>query len=185
MSKNQERYPDFKDWVWRGWTSNKVVEIDTFIAENEAKERRFHVGTDSKEYGKKTLFATALVAHHSSQGGSILIHKDKMNAHLTKGEGLRHRLIMEAMRTLEVAWYLDQKIVEHTKVRLHVDVNDVLDFKSGQYKEELVGMIMGQGYTSYQDIERQPNKEIDDFERVVFWKPDAWAAQSVADRRTK
>jgi hypothetical protein len=38
---------------------------------------------------------------------------------------------------------------------------------------------MGQGYISYRDV-----KDHDNHPRIVFWKPDSWAAQSVADRVT-
>jgi predicted RNase H-related nuclease YkuK (DUF458 family) len=174
---NQHKYPEFKEWVWKSFSDHKkILNLEDFIIINYNKGRIFHVGTDSQVYGKKTVFATALVAHNRTQGGEIAIHKYK---DLMPYPALRPRLIMEAMITLEVSWYLDQILPANGKIRLHIDVNNELQFKSGQYKEELVGMIMGQGYISYRDV-----KDHDNHPRIVFWKPDSWAAQSVADRVT-
>ena len=181
--KNDYKYPEFKDWVWKSFSQpSKKIDINNFVKVNLERERNFHVGSDSKVRGSKVVFATALIAHNISCGGEIAIHKDIMRSFDTKdNHPLRQRLITEAMRTLEVAFYLDGILPEHVNIRLHVDVNNELKFKSGQYKEELVGMIMGQGYTSYKDI---LDKKFDDHSRIVFWKPDSWAATSVADRRT-
>lgn len=180
MSKNQHKYPEFDEWVWKSFSKpNKVLDLEDFIITNYDRGRIFHIGSDSQVYGKKTVFATAMVAHVTTQGGEIAIHRYK---DLMPYPALRPRLIMEAMRTLEAAWYLDSVLPPAGKIRLHVDVNNDVQFKSGQYKEQLVGMIMGQGYVSYRDIEAQ-RKQVEDFQRVVFWKPDSWAAQSVADRR--
>jgi predicted RNase H-related nuclease YkuK (DUF458 family) len=178
----QNQYPPFEEWAWKSFSNlNKKIDLENFIQVNYGRGRVFHVGTDSQVHNNKTVFATALVAHNNRLGGEIAIHKFKDR---TPYPSLRPRLIMEAMRTLEVAWYLDQKLPQDGKIRLHVDVNNDLKFKSGQYKEQLVGMIMGQGYVSYRDIEND-HKEVSDFQRVVFWKPDSWAAMKVADKHTK
>jgi len=175
----QNTYPSFSEWTWKSFSNpNKTIDVEKFLEVNYERGRIFHVGTDSQVYGEKTHFVTALIAHIQTGGGEIAIHKykDKMPY-----PALRQRLLMEAMRTLEVAWYLDSILPEDGKIRLHVDVNNELKFKSGRYKEELVGMIMGQGYLSYKDIS---SKKIDEYPRVVFWKPDSWAATTVADRQT-
>ena len=175
MISDHDKYPLIDEWKWKSFQSpSKPKDIDQFIIDNLTKKRDFHIGSDSKDYGKNTVYATALIAHHCHGGGAVIIHKDKA----ILCPSLRQKLIMEAMRTLEVAWYLNQRIPATTKIRLHIDVNNNIKFQSGQYKEELVGFIMGQGYISYRDVnaENEP--------RVVLWKPDSWAASSVADKRT-
>lgn len=176
MKKNQEFYKSFEEWKWKSFSdTKKSLDIEQFVINNYSLGRHFHVGTDSQSYSDHTLFATALVAHDKHLGGKIAIHKEKYTSVFSS---LRQRLIIEAMKTLEVAWYLDQILPSDGKIRLHLDVNNEIKFKSGSYKEELVGMIMGQGYVSYRETKD------DKHPRIVFWKPDSWAAQSVADRHT-
>lgn len=184
MKKN-EKYPDFNDWEWRGFgIPRKKSNVAEFVASNYERGRAFHIGSDSKVRGSKATFVTALIAHSKFSGGEIITHKDVMRSYDSKDKyPLRQRLIAEAMRTLETAWHIDTILPPDANIRLHVDVNDSVQFKSGQYKEELVGMIMGQGYISYREIKEAGEKD-DDFHRIVFWKPDSWAAQSVADRQT-
>jgi len=176
MTNKNHNYKNFNEWTWENFSiPPKILNLKDFIIKNYDRGRIFHIGTDSKVYWKKTIFATALIAHNTATGGEIAIHKDK---DLAEFSSLRQRLIMETMRTLETAWYLDSVLPPDGKIRLHIDVNNEIKFKSGHYKEELVGMIMGQGYVSYKDVKD------DDHKKVVFWKPDSWAASSVADKRT-
>jgi len=79
---------------------------------------------------------------------------------------LRQRLVMEAMRSLEVAWYIDPMITSKSIVEIHLDVNPNIKFRSGKYKEELVGMIVGNGF-------------------LCKVKPNAVAASKCADRKCK
>lgn len=176
MSKQEHTYADFSEWRWRRFYENDTVILDDFLAKHAKEGRTMNVGTDSKIHGNKTFFATAIVAHRTGLGGAVTIHTDKVPTY----PSLRQKLVMEAMRTLETAWYLSSKLSDDIRIRLHVDVNNELKWKSGQYKEELVGMIMGQGFVSYKDVIGDP----DEYPRLVLWKPDSWAASSVADRRT-
>ena len=170
------KYADFKDWRWREFYENITVDLDAFLDKYVAEGRTMNVGTDSKIRGKYTFFATAIIAHRTNTGGSVIINKAKVPTY----PSLRQKLLMEAMRTLETAWYLAARLSDDVRIRLHVDVNNELKWQSGQYKEELVGMIMGQGFVSYKDVIGDP----DNYPRLVYWKPASWAASSVADLRT-
>jgi len=77
---------------------------------------------------------------------------------------LRQRLMMEAMRSLETAWYLDSLITNKDIISIHLDVNVNLKFKSGQYKNELISLVASQGYS-------------------YSIKPDSFAASKVADNK--
>jgi predicted RNase H-related nuclease YkuK (DUF458 family) len=96
----------------------------------------------------------------SDHGGTIIIHKD----YVSFMDALRQRLLMEAMRSLEVAWYLDKRVSKENIIEVHLDVNRSLKYKSGKYKDELVGLIMGQGFK-------------------CLVKPDSFAASIAADRK--
>ena len=90
------------------------------------------------------------------------MHRDRV----AKIDSLRQRLLLEAMRSLEVAWYLDGVIADKNIIEVHLDVNPNIKWRSSQYKEELVGLIVGQGFTA-----------------VI--KPNAFGASKVADKKCK
>lgn len=151
-------YLPFTEWIWRDYNSPMIKNIDEFV--NRHSTAQFYIGTDSKTRGKRCVMTTALVAYHLGKGGDIIIHTQKIPGF----QSLRQQLIAEAMRSLETAWYIDPKIPEQSTIAIHLDVNSNLKWRSGQYRDELVGMIMAQGFHS-------------------AVKPDAWAASQVADRK--
>ena len=153
-------HPNFSEWNWKTYSDQKIYSIEDFVEEN--KNASFYIGTDSQNHRKRNacVFTSALIAYEMGKGGKILTHSDK----LPVIDNLRERLLMEAMRSLEVAWFLHPKIPSEAVVSIHLDVNDNLKFKSGKYKDELVGLIMAQGFE-------------------VTHKPNSWAASSVADSR--
>ena len=163
MSKtNKIEYPPFSTWKWRSYDGKKEVSIDSFL--NAYPSAEYYIGTDSQNYRKRKqlcVFTTVLIAYTRGRGGTILVHTDKTPV----VDALRQRLLLEAMRSLETAWYVDTKIPEKTSVSIHLDVNENLKYKSAQYKDELVGLVIAQGYK-------------------CSWKPNSWASTSVADSKT-
>jgi predicted RNase H-related nuclease YkuK (DUF458 family) len=161
-NKNIYGYALFKEWQWRSYNGKNVIDLDSFIESH--KEDLFFIGTDSQNYSKKhsCIFTTALIGYRMGLGGSIIIHRDKVPFM----DALRQRLLMEAMRSLETAWYVDKMISDKTIISIHLDVNKNLKFKSGKYKNELVGLITSQG-----------------FDCKV--KPDAFAASKTADKKCR
>jgi hypothetical protein len=153
-------WPPFAEWKWRSYDGRRSVSVEEFVERNS--ECMFFIGTDSQNYSKKNtcVFTTVLIAYKMHRGGTIITHKTRASYM----DALRQRLLMEAMLSLEVGWYLDQKIDKDNIMGIHLDVNRNLRYKSGQYKDELVGMVMAQGFNA-------------------LVKPDAWAASSVADSR--
>tara|TARA_R110000824_G_scaffold8450_3_gene38486 strand:+ start:14092 stop:14592 length:501 start_codon:yes stop_codon:yes gene_type:complete len=165
MSKGFSKYdyPPFDEWVWKSFDRKRKIELDEWIANNYLKE--FFVGTDSQVYGNKTTFTTCLIAYEMGRGGTIVLHSDKTESF----KDLRPRLLQEAMRSVQAAWYLDERIPAKSNIAIHLDVNESdpelnLRFKSGKYKEELVGLVIAQGFD-------------------CSYKPDSWASSTVADRR--
>jgi len=161
MSHGQKpEWPPIDVWKWRNYDGHKSIDPEIYIKEH--KEDLFFIGTDSQNYSKKQrcVFTTVLIAYKMHKGGSVITHRHVvpfMNH-------LRQRLLMEAMLSLEVAWFLDKRIPRDSIVGIHLDVNRNLKFKSGLYKDELVGLVMAQGFRA-------------------LVKPDSWAASSVADSK--
>lgn len=164
MKEYRREYAPFDEWVWKSYDGRKKVNIDEFI-ENH-KNEVFIIGTDSQPHSKRQIctFASVLVAYEWGRGGAIIIHRDK-TPFMDKSR-LRQRLLLEAMRSLEVAWYLDSKINDKSIISVHLDVNPNLKWMSSKYKEELVTLVASQG-----------------FKYVI--KPDAFGASKVADRKCK
>jgi predicted RNase H-related nuclease YkuK (DUF458 family) len=96
------------------------------------------------------------------RGGSIIIHTQKALLF----DSLRLKLISEAMRSLETAWYIEPKVPKNQNIIIHLDVNGNLKWESGKYKEELVSMIVSQNFK-------------------CVHKPDSWGAMKVSDRKCK
>lgn len=156
-------YPPFATWEWKNYDGDRKVDVAEFIKNN--LDADFFIGTDSQNYRKNKkvcCFTTVLVAYRKGRGGTIIIHSDKTP--FIEQARLRQRLLLEAMRSLETAWFVDSLINKQSVVTIHLDVNDSLRHKSGQYKDELVGLVMGQGFNA-------------------AWKPNGWASSNVADSR--
>ena len=162
VKRDGRSYAPFAEWTWKSFDGKRKVNIDEFIEAH--KEDFFMVGTDSQNYSKNSVckFTSVLIAYRMGRGGSVIISTDKMP--FMDKTRLRQRLLLEAMRSLEVAWYLDSKINDKSIIQVHLDVNPNLKWRSSQYKEELVGLVASQGF-SYKI------------------KPDSFAASGVADKR--
>ena len=157
-SKNIYGYKDFSTWKWRNFDGTEEVSIDDYVQKN--RDRVFIIGTDSQNYrgASKCTFTSMLIAYNPGRGGTAILHKNTV----PYMDNLRQRLLMEAMRSLELAWHVDAQIDSESVLTIHLDVNDSLKYKSGRYRDELVGLIVAQGFNA----------------RV---KPDAWGASQVAD----
>ena len=159
---HKKDYPEFASWEWQTYTGHSHTTIQAFL--DAHRDAEFFIGTDSQNYRKKKrvcVFTTVLIAYHRGKGGQIIMHTDTT----PYMEHLRQRLMLEAMRSLETAWFIDGLIKPTTPICIHLDVNANLRYKSSQYKDELVALIMAQGYRAAH-------------------KPYAWASSSVADSKT-
>ena len=160
VKKNEFGYAPFDQWKWRNYDGTATVSIDDFIAKHI--DDFFFIGTDSQNYTKRRscTFTSVLIAYTLGKGGAVILHRDRtpFMSHL------RQRLLMEAMRSLEVAWYTSKKIPANSVIEVHLDVNPSLKYKSGQYRDELVGLVAAQGF-------------------AVAVKPMSFAASKCADKR--
>ena len=157
---NKYDYDPFDQWIWRDYDGKNKVDPKEFVESN--KEKYIFIGTDSQRYSKKrlTTFTTVIIAYQMGKGGVVIMSRDKV----TFMESLRQRLLMEAMRSLEAAWFVDSFISSENVITVHLDVNQDSRWESNKYKDELVGLVAGQGFRA-------------------ICKPDSWAASKVADRK--
>ena len=160
----QETYLPFKEWDWKSYDGSKKIDLIPWL--EKYSDRVFYIGTDSQNTKSvkrgKCTFTTAVIAYKMGVGGVIAIHTDKTPYMAS----LRQKLLMEAMRSLECAWFVNDHIPEASSICIHLDVNDKLEFKSSNYKDELISLILAQGFQ-------------------VKHKPNSWASSTVADKRTK
>ena len=148
----------FKDNTGKEITLQEIVEL---ISENY--EYEVFVGSDSQVHSEqKVIYVTCIVLYKKGKGGRIFTCKDT-ESHTNS---LRERLQKEVWRSLEIAFELRNILPSTVELVVHVDVNTKKNFRSSEYLQEFVGMIMSQG-----------------FKCVV--KPDAFAAQNCANRGTK
>jgi predicted RNase H-related nuclease YkuK (DUF458 family) len=149
----------FKDTYGKDFSYQDIIDLVQRDYEYEV-----FVGSDSQVHKrlKKIVYVTCIVLYKKGHGGRVFVCKE-----LEKfANSLKERLQKEVWRSLEVAFELKQVLPSNVDLIIHVDVNSKKKFKSSEYMQEFVGMITSQG-----------------FKCVI--KPDAWAAQSCANKATK
>lgn len=161
QKKMNEYYKSFEHWRWNNFDGTAIVNIDEFISNH--MENYFFIGTDSQNYKKNNqcVFTTVLIGYKMGKGGQIISHTNRTMFI----DALRQRLMLEAMMSLELGWYLSSKVSKDKLITIHLDVNQSTKFASGKYKQELVSLVASQGFK-------------------VIVKPDAWAASTAADLKT-
>jgi len=122
---------------------------------------KIYIGTDSQLHknAKKTVYATAVVLHKQNRGGRCFVKKRFQRRKVALSERLKN----EVWYSLETALEIAEEFSENVEIVVHIDCNNSMKHKSGQYKEQLIGMIVGQGFK-------------------CCIKPEAFAAQSVANK---
>lgn len=152
-------------------TDKEMIDIiSKFMSNKESRsgQYKFIIGTDSQMFKKKTLFVTALIIHRVGNCGIYFYRKVVSK----RSYCLAERMFEEATLSLQLASEL-MNLIKNYKcsfcdymddLEIHVDVGS-----KGKTKElinNVVGMITGCGYK-------------------VKYKPEAYAASTVADKYTK
>jgi len=84
----------------------------------------------------------------------------------TEVKSLRQKLFREAWLSVQTAMEIEPHTPDHTPIVVHLDVNPDKRWASSRHINEVVGLVMGQGFE-------------------VLYKPDAWAASHTADHVVK
>ncbi len=139
---------------WKTLSGEKVADIAEWINKETANGQILHIGTDSLQTGRYTQFVTVVIILNPPHGGRVAYTRQV----LPRINSLRERLNKEVWESLAVA----MMVPERTDLTIHVDANSNEKFMSSKYVEELVGLVVGQGFKA-------------------LWKPDSWAATHAAD----
>lgn len=141
------------------------VELDAF------PDAEVIVACDSQQVRGCTEYVTVVVLHKTAggagRGGRVFFCRERV----PRVNVLRERLWKEVWRSVELAMELSSnpEVGVHRPIdvtAVHIDANTDPMHKSSRYVEELVGLVMGQGFNA-----------------VI--KPEAFAASHAADHAVK
>lgn len=141
---------------WRTLSGQPVADVIAFVLEAAKNGQDVHVGTDSLQTGRFTQFCTVVVIHTPGKGGRAAYCREVV----PRMTSLRERLSKEVWKSVEIAMALAPILAE--RVTVHIDANTNPRYRSAEFAQELVGMVMGQG-----------------FKAAI--KPYSWAASHCAD----
>jgi len=141
---------------WRTLGGIKIPDIGEFVRVAALSGQAVHVGTDSLQVARYTQFVTVVAVLTPGKGGRAAYRRE-ITPRITS---LRERLFREVW--LSVALGMELESVVPGALSIHIDANPVVAHKSSLYIQELVGLVVSQGFK-------------------VLIKPDAWAASHCAD----
>lgn len=142
--------------MWKTMGEKKVPDILRFVAEAARDGQVVHIGTDSLQTGRYTQFVTVVAVLTPGKGGRVAYSREVV----PRIKSLRDRLLKEVWRSVELGMKLAP--VVPGEMTVHVDANPSERYMSSKYVQELVGLVVGQGF-------------------AVRIKPDSWAASHAAD----
>jgi predicted RNase H-related nuclease YkuK (DUF458 family) len=136
---------------WKTLEGEAIGDIVPYL--QQYRGRILHIGTDSLQTGRYTQFVTVVVVLNPPKGGRVFYQREIV----PRITSLRERLTKEVWRSLEIAMQLPE-----FDLTVHIDANPDERHMSSKYLQELVGLVVGQGFKA-------------------LWKPDSWAATHAAD----
>ena len=141
---------------WRTLSEIPVPDIHAFIREASALGQAVHIGTDSLQTGRFTQFCTVVAVLTPGKGGRAAYSREVV----PRIKSLRERLLKETWKSVDLAMQITGIVPGDLTV--HIDANPVETHASSAYVQELVGLVVGQGFEAW-------------------IKPQAWAASHCAD----
>jgi predicted RNase H-related nuclease YkuK (DUF458 family) len=142
--------------MWKTLSEVKVPDIILFVEDESREGRAVHVGTDSLQTGRVTQFVTVVVILTPGKGGRVAYRRQVV----PRIKSLRARLLQEVWLSVDLG--LQFSPVVSGELTVHIDANPVVAHKSSAYVQELVGLVVGQGFKA-------------------LIKPESWAASHAAD----
>lgn len=142
--------------MWKTLREVKVPDIVAFVREASRAGQAVHVGTDSQQIGRQTHFVTVVVVLTPGKGGRVAYRRERV----PRIRSLRERLLAEVWRSVDLGLQFSPVVVGELTV--HIDANPVVQHRSSAYVQELVGLVVGQGFKA-------------------LIKPESWAATHAAD----
>jgi predicted RNase H-related nuclease YkuK (DUF458 family) len=142
--------------MWKTLDEVRVPDILQFVEAASRAGQAVHVGTDSLQSGRQTQFVTVVVILTPGKGGRVAYRRQVV----PRITSLRERLLTEVWKSVELG--LQFSPVVAGELTVHIDANPVVAHKSSAYVQELVGLVVGQGFKA-------------------LIKPQSWAASHAAD----
>lgn len=142
--------------MWKTLSEVKIPDIVEFVREESRDGQAVHVGTDSLQTSRFTQFVTVVVILTPRKGGRVAYRREVV----PRITSLRERLLREVWKSVDLG--LQFSPVVKGDLSVHIDANPVVQHKSSAYVQELVSLVVGQGF------------------RALI-KPESWAATHAAD----
>lgn len=142
--------------MWKTLSDVRIADILQFVGDASRDGQAVHVGTDSMQSRRFTQFVTVVVILTPGKGGRVAYRRDVV----PRIASLRERLLREVWRSVELGLLFSPIVAGELTV--HIDANPVVAHKSSAYVQELVGLVVGQGFKA-------------------LIKPHSWAASHAAD----
>jgi len=143
--------------TWKTLTGVPIEDVVAFVRDQAKDGQIVHLGTDSLQLARHTRFVTVVAILTPGRGGRAIWTR----ATAPRIQSLRERLLREVWLSVELGLRLHP--VVPGPLHVHIDANPIAQHRSSAYVQELVGLVVGQGF------------------RAVI-KPEAWAASRAADR---
>ena len=142
--------------MWKTLTEIRIPDILQFIADASRAGQAVHIGTDSLQAGRFTQFVTVVVILTPLKGGRVAYRREAV----PRIASLRERLLTEVWKSVDLGLRCSPLV--EGDLTVHIDANAVVAHKSSAYVQELVGLVVGQGFKA-------------------LIKPRSWAASCCAD----
>jgi len=142
---------------WRTLRGERIDDVLVFVRDNAREGQSVHVGTDSLQSRRATRFVTVVAILTPGRGGRALYRREAE----PRIASLRQRLLREVWLSVDLGLRLHP--VVPGELTVHIDANPVVAHRSSAYVQELVGLVVSQGFRAQ-------------------IKPGSWAATHAADR---
>lgn len=143
--------------TWKTLTGVPIADVVDFVRDHAREGQIVHLGTDSLQLARQTRFVSVVAILTPGRGGRAIWTRVTS----PRIQSLRERLLREVWLSVELGLRLEAVIPGDLHV--HIDANPIAQHRSSAYVQELVGLVVSQGF------------------RAVI-KPEAWAASRAADR---
>lgn len=142
--------------MWKTLTDVRIADVLQFVRDASDSGQSVHIGTDSLQSRRSTQFVTVVVILTPGKGGRVAYRRQVV----PRIASLRERLLKEVWLSVELGLQCSPLVTGELTV--HIDANPVVSHKSSRYVQELVGLVVGQGFKA-------------------LIKPESWAATHTAD----
>ncbi len=142
--------------MWKTLTEIRIPDILQFVADASRAGQAVHIGTDSLQTRRFTQFVTVVVILTPQKGGRVAYRREAV----PRIDSLRERLLTEVWKSVDLGLRCSPLV--RGELTVHIDANPVVAHKSSAHVQELVGLVVGQGFKA-------------------LIKPRSWAASCCAD----